>query len=205
MAKKYSYSKLGLTALIPRYYEGEGNGTEVYFKDGTCIKDTRKIKAILKELAKEFAVDLVQIRKNSGEVIGQKQQVPIPFSPELILIPLKVRSPMVEGDGSYGYFSLEAIERVEGQDNDTSIINIKGKRRLTVLQRNSSVEKWINHGKILQNASIKQQGNFVYYLRGGLGEFSKPATKGDIILIVKEISELKEMIFPNSTDMEGYE
>ena len=184
----------GLTALIPRYFHGEGNGTEVYYKDGSIINDNRKVKTILREIAKDFAADVAELRRKYGRVIGLKQQIPIPFSPEFILVPLKVRTPKIDGDGSYGYFSLEDIMTVEGDKE--SIIITKPGFKISILQDRPSTERRLNYGRIVQNAYLKQHGHSVYLMmKGNLGEYTKPATRGDIILLVKEISELKDKIY----------
>ena len=43
------------------------------------------------------------------DLLGGRQELPLPISPQLILVPCKVVTPRVKGDETIGYFSLAHI------------------------------------------------------------------------------------------------
>lgn len=98
-----------LNFLQPLYMEDGTNGTLVNLGKGNCYQDKRKVKTILKQVAKQFAVDLSAAKANYGRAVGRKDSTPIPMTGSLVLLPVKMRLPVSKDDGSWGYVVLEQI------------------------------------------------------------------------------------------------
>lgn len=92
-----------LKCFLPIYDENGGNSTEVWLTGGRKIILPNKTNTVLKNLAKIFALDLPQLKRKYGKLIGRKTSTPLPFHPELILIPFKYREPLSKDEGSWGY------------------------------------------------------------------------------------------------------
>lgn len=78
-----------ITAILP-IYDDNGRGIVIYTADGGRRVTGRRMRSILQRL-------------------GGRQELPLPISPQLILVPCKVVTPRVKGDETIGYFSLAHI------------------------------------------------------------------------------------------------
>ncbi|KJS22371.1 MAG: hypothetical protein VR72_06150 [Clostridiaceae bacterium BRH_c20a] len=92
-----------LKCLLPIYDANGGNSTEVCLNGGKKSVIHNKTNIVLKNLAKFFALDLSQLKRKYGKLVGRKTSAPLPFHPELILIPFKYREPFSKDEGSRGY------------------------------------------------------------------------------------------------------
>ena len=67
------------------------------------------MRSILQRLAERNCRTIPLIRRRMKDLLGGRQELPLPISPQLILVPCKVVTPRVKGDETIGYFSLAHI------------------------------------------------------------------------------------------------
>lgn len=143
--------KESLAALVPYYDADGGNATAVYTIAGARETDRRTIKWNLRRLAKLYCLDLEAARSRYGLFLECGQGVPIPFSPNLVLVPLKVRCVVGKNDGACGYFNPAAVEVAPGanQDNCRSALLLPGGYRISCCYTGKTVKKRLRAGEIV--------------------------------------------------------
>lgn len=98
-----------IAAFLPVYRKSVGQGVEVYFRDGSTVLLDVGIRSFIQKVARAFAVNVKDIRREFGPIVGQKNLVPLVLAPFLLYVPFKTRQPLVGGDSAYGYFRLRSI------------------------------------------------------------------------------------------------
>ncbi len=139
-----------LAALIPCYDRQGGNSTLIYTTGGEIISDRRTVKWNLRRLARLYSADLQAIRQNYGRYLGCRQGVPLPFSPNLVLVSLKIRLPVGKNDGCYGYINVPAVKTVcpDADCPKRCLISLVGEHTLSCLYTCPTVRKKIRLGGI---------------------------------------------------------
>ncbi|HHU63358.1 MAG TPA: hypothetical protein GXZ32_04010 [Clostridiales bacterium] len=186
----------GVSAFVPRYVQDHGRVTVIIYGDGSRVKDKRTIRWLLKALAMNRGWDLKALRQRYGKLIGQRNLVPLPITPSLVLIPLKMIKPVVPGDGAMGYVNFLHISDVQGDGRYTSV-KLKSGHCLKVLQRPKSVHYSINRAGLIHR-------EFLYCMVGSgrasmpwlqlAEDYHCPATKGDIAIIERKLETLLDKI-----------
>ena len=97
-----------ITAILP-IYDDNGRGIVIYTADGGRRVTGRRMRSILQRLAERNCRTIPLIRRRMKDLLGGRQELPLPISPQLILVPCKVITPRVKGDETIGYFSLAHI------------------------------------------------------------------------------------------------
>lgn len=97
-----------ITAILP-IYDDNGRGIVIYTADGGRRVTGRRMRSILQRLAERNCRTIPLIRRRMNDLLGGRQELPLPISPQLILVPCKVVTPRVKGDETIGYFSLAHI------------------------------------------------------------------------------------------------
>ena len=180
-----------LIAFLPVYVQLKGNCTSIYTIGGGNYYVEKSLRTFLKQLTEYYLVDLKAVRKYYGELLAIRNLVPIPLNHDNVFIPLKVRKPICKNDGSIGYINIKYIERVTESSGKT-IVYLKDKTTIESLNSLNTVNKHIKNGHIVKrlyneknNINIVNEYNFYT-------EYNKPATKGDIALIMQEIAKIRE-------------
>jgi competence protein ComFB len=124
---------LRIAAFIPGYKEGVGQGLIVFLRDGSTVWLNQGLRSFINQLANFFAINLQEARRKFGPLLGQVNLVPLPLSPALLFVPVKVHSPLVSGDPAYGYFRLRSVLRVSHQPAPCTI-ELEGIHVITVTQ-----------------------------------------------------------------------
>jgi len=125
-------------ALEPCLGQNGGNAVWVYTRDGQTYQDERTMKSVLKNICACYNADLSVLRSNYGQYLHRNQDVPIPLSPALVLVTIKMRRPLFENDGAAGYVNLLDVTGISppGPDREHGIrclIDLKGGHRLPSL------------------------------------------------------------------------
>lgn len=100
-----------IAAILPIYDE-HGRGVAVYTSGGGRRIYSLRLRTILTRLAERNCRTLPLIRRRMRLFLGGRQELPLPISPQLVLIPCKVIAPRVKGDETIGYFNLAHIRRL---------------------------------------------------------------------------------------------
>jgi hypothetical protein len=144
----------GLAALVPAY-DG-GNVTHILKADGARVTDPRTCKTVLRNIARLYGVDLAATRRKYREVVNKRQQVPIPFTTSLVLIPIKMRkSPLGENDGTLGYVNFRQVESIEENKRGCEIV-LKSGHRVKPLVSYATVLEYMKNARIVEKTYMEQ-------------------------------------------------
>lgn len=106
-----------LMAVIPET-DVKTKRCRLLLADGSLHQDKRQVKAVVTSLARFFAVDLVALRQRCSEVVKAKNYLPLPLSPELILVPLALSST----SPPTGYVNLNYVTGIEKAGDKGKVI-----------------------------------------------------------------------------------
>jgi len=115
------YIKQGICALIPAYGENGGNHTRILLVNGEERVEERMVKTVLRDIAAFYQMDVGLIRRKYGELLGIRNGIPLPFTPEQVWVPFKVRQPVGANDGAFAYISFDWIEDAFSPEGKTKI------------------------------------------------------------------------------------
>jgi competence transcription factor ComK len=157
--KKILFSEcwLDINCLLPIYDNTGANCTRIMFKDRENFIDPRTIKTAVKNLAKYFAVDLESVKWVYGSYVNRKTSMPIPLHPEMILVPIKFRKPLLMEHGAWGYLVLNKISGYKSctEHNKTQITFNNG-QNITVLLNTTKVKSILNDAQILKTVYVNR-------------------------------------------------
>lgn len=183
---------MGMWGILPVYRQDGGNGSEILFSDREPLRDKRGVRALVKGLAELYQKDMRLLRSQAREITGQRTMNPLPVDPHIILIPFKTRKPIGRDDGAVGYIFLSGIADACREGNGTRIV-LKDGRRIPVLESFPTARRHIRQGRQLQSRMVFQ-GNAMEGRMAALNslreECDRPATRGDIALLIGRISYL---------------
>ncbi len=180
-----------LAALEPYYGSDGGNNTRIYTVTGEVLHEERTVRWLIKKLGKMHAVDLEALRSTCGQHLAMAQRVPLPISPEVVLVPMTMRRTIADADGASGYVNLGAVEKVEalpvlkpgrkvnpaektsvaGTTSSAGKVNSAGKR--SPAGKANSAGKVNTEGKVNSAGNISPAGHddglyrSVVFLKGG--------------------------------------
>jgi len=111
------------------------------------------------------------------------------------MIPLKMRKPMFEKDGAYGYINLYAINEVAEKEGNT-LVRLDNGQEILCLQRLRTVQQHMNKARVIAGSGTYFQHNMVRTdeLKEFFEQYNSPATRGDIASLQNEILELTRML-----------
>ncbi len=158
-----------LTAVRPIYLKDTGKACEVYLNNGETIIDNRDAKTILKDLAGFLAVDLGSLRKFCSHRLAAKNTLPLPLTPKILLVPLRLRKPKVSKDSATGYINYFDIANAIPKEGDT-VLELTCGRKITCHQSIGTVQVHLVYARLIYrewqsvyvNPYIKEVGNELY-------------------------------------------
>jgi len=184
----------GLACLMPVYEPGEGNAVKLIADDGSTFVDSRTIKTVLNLICRYYTIHIEACRARYGKILNQRLGIPLAIHSSMVLVPLKLRKPLLPKDGAYGYVNLYSIESVEEYQKHTRIV-LKGNVRVLCLQRLSTTLQQINKAKAIaadMPQTLHAWGSdrvHDFYV-----QYDTPATRGDIARLQREILELRDIL-----------
>jgi len=182
----------GIMAILPVYIPMKGNCSCILTFEGERHEFDKRVNTMLMRLSRFYFIDLKSIKRYYGNLLNVKNLIPVPLDGENIFIPLKVRKPILRNDGSIGYVNIKYIERVtEGKDK--TIIHLRGNHIVECLNSMDTVNKHIKNGSIIKRL-LKNSTRHIKAYDSYMGEYDRPATKGDVALIISEILRIRESI-----------
>jgi competence protein ComFB len=160
---------LEIVAFIPAYRDGAGQGLNVYYRDGTMRWLARSLKGFIQQLARFFNVNLTELKKNFGPLLGQVNLFPLALGPFLLFIPLKIRKPRLPGDPAYGYFKLRSLLHVSTGPAPCTV-TLEGGHTLTLCQSRRAVGSRLRLARRLEVLLLEQHCRII----GGSAGFFVP-------------------------------
>lgn len=173
-----------LSYIIPEYVEGLGNCTKIKDAKGEQILE-RTVKSVIKSICNEKMMDLRILKRKAEKILGQSNLIPIYLSSNEIYIPVRIRRPMVERDGGYGYVNFSMIEKIMDKH-----ILLKDKSNLNYIGSKRSLMKRCKMAGVLIE-SLSDDEKVLSYMES---EMKSPATREDILFLISEIKKLKRTL-----------
>ncbi|MCG0274857.1 MAG: hypothetical protein L5655_01665 [Thermosediminibacteraceae bacterium] len=133
--------RAGIAALVPVYEAVAGNATRVITLDGKDHLIANTLRTVIRRIARAYGADLTALRENYGKVINRRNYVPVPLSPSLILIPVKLRErPLSENDGTVGYLSYYEIKKITDEGASCRVLLSCGRELKVFLAKTTLLE-----------------------------------------------------------------
>ncbi|MDH7498323.1 MAG: hypothetical protein QHH05_07790 [Syntrophomonadaceae bacterium] len=139
--------------LRPVYTE-TGNDTELWLEDGRVLLDRRGLRAVVKALARSFALDLVAQRERVRELLGQTGLVPLCVGGR-VLVPLRMRESRCEHDAAYGYLDAGQVREVEARAGGGCLVRLACGSQVEVRSTRATVLKSLDNARRLQGGEAE--------------------------------------------------
>jgi len=167
--------------ILPCYIENLGDGCKVKDEKGERVVDI-KITSLLKSILKERMLDFREIKRKSKRILNQRNIIPLYIGDGEILLPIKVRKPKVLRDEVYGYVNFYFIDKIE----DGQII-LKDGQVINYLESKRALSRRLKMVSLLER-------EFCDKIKSNYFNLNDPATKGDIMFLLKEIIDIKRLL-----------
>lgn len=161
-----SYQYQDVVAIEPSYGSAGGNTTRIYTRQGITHHDNRRLHAVLRSMVAYYDADLDNLRKNYRAYLNCRQGIPLPLSPRLVLVPIKMRSVVSENDGATGYINLIDYQKVTTVEPSHAAgpakchIHLKGNHTLSSLFSKQNIEKRLAHGRQAHDRHCTIKNNY---------------------------------------------
>lgn len=188
--KEVLESKENIVALLAVYEANRGNCTKLVLENNKTVLLKQSVKSIIKNIAKYYSIDIVQLRKKQQNLLNSKYNVPLPIKNNMLFIPIKTRAPKVKKDPCCSYINFYQIHKL---DKKAPIIHMKNNDPIQSLNSISTLKTQYNKGKICSKLNDTDNKNKLSEEKENLPYFY-PATKADINTVVKEVESLKELV-----------
>ena len=199
MRKRENYLEDGISAILPIYTEGVGDTTLIINLEGQKRIIHKKIKSVLKGIAASLSYDIVELRRKYGELLNQKSKIPLPLRHDLILMPVMVRYPLIQGDETLGYIIYRLIEQVIREGKHCKVV-LKNGVEIKLLQSYGTTQKNILNAQLVEKHFM--QNNYkgiekISSLQELNDQLQCPATRGDIMVIYEHLKKVIELLKSN--------
>ncbi len=166
--------------MLPTYDDG-GNASRIYTHH-KVHEDTRSLRWLLSRTASYYGADVKLIRQQYGKFLNRRLLNPFPLSPDLVLLPLKMREAIIKEDATIGYINGLQIIRVEplSQAPFRSALHFKTGLFLPSLNTVETLR-----GRLLQGEAVHQE----YLRRLGYQTPSAPSLENIEITIPEEFMD----------------
>ncbi|WP_350344120.1 hypothetical protein PRVXT_000494 [Proteinivorax tanatarense] len=136
-----------LLALQPQYLDGIGKVTKVYLNDEILILKN-KPDTLVTNIAGYLGTDLAALKKFCSHRLAAKNSLPLPLTPSLLLIPLRMIKPKFANDRATGYINLFAIEDIQERKGSTAII-LTGNNEVMSTQKFKTVKIHLVYARLI--------------------------------------------------------
>jgi hypothetical protein len=114
-----------------------------------------RLHTVLKNISAFYNCNIYDLRKKYGSLLETTQSLPLALSFNLVLIPLKTRTPKFEQDGATAFVSLSAIKAITpvlpaSGSKHTCRIDLEGGTHLNVLYSKACIENRMKNGRLAQ-------------------------------------------------------
>ena len=199
MRKRENYLEDGISAILPIYTEGVGDTTLIINLEGQKRIIHKKIKSVLKGIAASLSYDIVELRRKYGELLNQKSKIPLPLRHDLILMPVMVRYPLIQGDETLGYINYRLIEQVIREGKHCKVV-LKNGVEIKLLQSYGTTQKNKLNAQLVEK-HFKQNNYKDIEKISSIQELNDqvhcPATRGDIMVIYEHLKKVIELLKSN--------
>lgn len=180
-------------AYIP-FYEN-GNCVKIIQYNGEVSIERKGIRSVIRRIMEESNLDIDSIRNDLGKYTGRKNILPVPLDIQNILIPVKVRRALSSNDGSFAYVNMLSIKEVHG--NKDAVIKLSCSMMLETMESKKAILKKIDLGHLISERleiGIFGENSLKEAFEEVAIEYSKPATRGDIAIITRELLYIRNRL-----------
>ncbi len=182
--------------LFPKYVPSRGGATDIAFVDKSIKTEYRTIKTVVKNIFFKSRVDRLAMKTIGCEITGRKNLVPLFVNSGILLVPFKMRKPLVRGDACYGYANYFAIEEIN-EDGSCCLVRFFNGLTIPVLGSAESVRKIYGDAALIAKADILKpvhNGGSASYNSYFYGSGGNPASKSDIEELKMELWRIREVL-----------
>jgi hypothetical protein len=106
---------------------------------------------VLRRLARERAIDLTALKRQTEQATGQRILHILPLADDLVLVPVKVRTPQVSRDNCTGYVNACCVASVRSPFTHPykSLIILKSGTEIPTLWTAATIEKYLRAARLL--------------------------------------------------------
>jgi hypothetical protein len=179
----------------PKYVSSRGEATDIAFADKRIETEYRTMKTVIRNIFLKACADRNAVRVKGAEITGKKILVPLYVNSRILLVPLKMRKPVVRGDVSYGYVNYFAIDEISEDGLHCRIRFLNG-LTLQVLGSGASIRRACGDASMVSKADcFAANGGIVNNPHKYLyGEGENPATKADVEELKREMWVIREVL-----------
>lgn len=170
--------------LLSEYIDDEENCCRIKDECGERVVKKSAFYA-LKDVFRENCMDMKYVRKKCSSIVNQKNLIPFYDKDGFMYMPIKVRKPRIKRDSGYGYINCGFIVHI----NENELV-LKDNGKIIYLERYHTIIKRLKMAKIIKEHIEDKKIDFAKISK----ELKSPATKEDIVMILKEIMEIKRMM-----------
>jgi hypothetical protein len=179
----------------PKYISSRGEATDIAFADKRIETEYRTMKTVIRNIFLKARVDKNAVKLRGSEITGKKILVPLYVNSRILLLPLKMRKPIVRGDVSYGYVNYFAIDEISEDDLHCRIRFFNG-LTLQVLGSGASIRRACGDASMVSKADCfrvdlgiaNKQRKYFY------GDGENPATKAEVEEWKREMWVIREVL-----------
>ena len=146
-----------IAALIPCYTE-TGDSTRILTTNGLALTLPVRPRAVLNRIARRRATDLAALRHITSLKTQRSILQPLPLAPNLLLIPIKVRTPRVTGDTCTGYINyytvLGTAPRQESQVH--TVLTLTGGHNIDTLWTPVTINRYLQLARLTAYTYVPQ-------------------------------------------------
>lgn len=182
--------KQQLAALIPFYEKDLGNVTKLLLASGQEILYPHSIDAAIRSLCSYYALHLRLLRRKQQSLLNCKYYTPLPIHKELLLFPIKTRVPKIKNDSSIGYINYFQVKKMDYSQSAIQLIN---DQTIYSLNTPGTLKKRFN--QVLLSAKYYEENHpSESYVAEGKVEYIYPLTKRDMEPLVRELTNIRNML-----------
>lgn len=138
-----------IAAILP-CYQDYGDCTTVITATGIHLTLLKKVRTVIHQLARAQAIDLRALKQQTCAATGKIILQPLPLASGLLLVPLKVRQPRVNGDPCSGYVNFYAVTGVAANHCAPyqATLSLTGGATVNVLWTTRTVNKYLQAARL---------------------------------------------------------
>lgn len=139
-----------IDAIVPVYTD-QGDDSLILTRSGNIIHYPLKASSIIKKLAKRDCISIPALQYTTSRLLSHTGHLPLRFSDNLLLVPLKMRSPRLKTDRGYGYINYFAFCDSTADGSDT-LIETDGGHLIPILWSYKTTTMHLNNAHTVDRA-----------------------------------------------------
>ena len=122
------------------------------------------MQTILKRTVDYYGGSLIALRRSYGHYLGSRQSTPLPLKANLVLVPLKMRSPLIENDSVTGFVNacsvigLDSVQTTEETKTVKCMLQLSGGLAVPSYYSIARTEKRLLMGRLALDRFCRLQG-----------------------------------------------